>query len=1100
MTPEVGQRFGPYEILGELGGGGMGLVFRAWDERLHRKVAIKVLHDNYLMPGMRERFLQEARAASGLNHPNICTIFDIGEQDGDPYLVMEMLEGETLKDRIARGALSSEEIVRYSGEVASALAVAHAKGIVHRDVKPANIFLVAMPDGRCQAKVLDFGLAKISLEVRGGWQSRALDLTMEGATVGTLAYMSPEQARGESLDARSDLFSLGIVMYEMATRRVPFKGTTSAVVFMELFNHAPEPVRVWNESIPRDLERAILKLLTKDKKGRFQTATELRDAVVRIGARMDRGRWLNRGTVAVPLVHAPDPVARYRRSKRRLVAAQGQTIGQVLAAAAAPGSISSVNDRIVRSAGVAERERDGSLFEQMERQVPLPVDRGPIPTKFFALHNVAAQSDSSAAAAAARASKRAVDNAARQELGRELLRPGPRAGVIEAEVDLDELEMRDLVAEEWERERPLRSPVDVVGGSWRRLQWVVAGALLLAAAGGIFLLVRSGLFHPLVLGPKDPLLLTVIQNKTGDKTLDGTVMEGVEIALRESPLLDVLGGEAYQAGLRQIDAEGAGTAATVPEQRVAQKIGAKAYLYGEISGAEAPYTISVDVLKSDSNDKMASLEETAASKEEIPEAISRLAHEIRQEVGEARGAETVPLEQEATQNIDALHAYAAGDSAMQRGRTSEALASYREAVTLDPKFAQAQMRLAWLYHGESAEVASANAAELARDAASHASTRVKLLTQFCYDINASGDYVEAAATIREYVAKYPMDVEGRWGLARVLRLQGYLPEALLAAQQGLEINPYNAETFEEAELATIGMDRFDGGLKLQAQRMGVAPDDGALAMLHPQGKAIADGVDGRPSAEKPAGAAAIDMELSTYAAMESQGLYLDNAGRMAEGLEVWRTAAAKASQTPELGSTQASMLAQGALDRALTEDCSVALEMANEARGLPKGPIASFHAGMAAALCGDKTYADKTIVELQQSFPRNTRVEQSYVPELEAAAAIGVNEPAKALQVLVNVKAHGQRSLAPYLRGLAHAATGQIPLAIVDFQSVLMHRGIALATGNNVYPMAEIGLARAYAATGDKDASGAAYRRFIVLWGDADQNLPRMKEALVKSK
>ncbi len=142
MIPEIGQRFGPYEILGKLGGGGMGLVFRAWDERLQREVAVKLLHDDYTMPGMRERFLQEARAASALNHPNICTVFDIGEQDRNPYLVMELLEGETLKERIARGALSADEIVRYGMEIADALAAAHAKGIVHRDIKPANIFLV----------------------------------------------------------------------------------------------------------------------------------------------------------------------------------------------------------------------------------------------------------------------------------------------------------------------------------------------------------------------------------------------------------------------------------------------------------------------------------------------------------------------------------------------------------------------------------------------------------------------------------------------------------------------------------------------------------------------------------------------------------------------------------------------------------------------------------------------------------------------------------------------------------------------------------------------------------------------------------------------
>src|SRR5271155_5702744 len=158
MIPEAGQRFGPYEILGRLGSGGMGLVFRAWDERLHREVAVKLLQDNYKMPGMRERFLQEARAASGLNHPNICTIFDIGEQDGNPYLVMELLEGETVKDRIVYGGLPVEEIVGYAIEIADALSAAHSKGIVHRDIKPANIFLVKMPNGKKQAKVLDFGL------------------------------------------------------------------------------------------------------------------------------------------------------------------------------------------------------------------------------------------------------------------------------------------------------------------------------------------------------------------------------------------------------------------------------------------------------------------------------------------------------------------------------------------------------------------------------------------------------------------------------------------------------------------------------------------------------------------------------------------------------------------------------------------------------------------------------------------------------------------------------------------------------------------------------------------------------------------------------
>ena len=1076
MIPEAGQRIGPYEILGRLGGGGMGLVFRAWDERLHRNVAIKLLYDNYRMPGMRERFLQEARAASGLNHPNICTIFDIGEQDGDPYLVMELLEGETLRDRIARGALKPEEIVRFGGEISDALAVAHAKGIVHRDIKPANIFLVTMPDGRSQAKVLDFGLAKINLEVRGGWESRALDMTMEGSTVGTLAYMSPEQARGEPLDARSDLFSLGIVMYEMATRRVPFKGTTSAVVFAELFHHAPEPVRMWNESIPSELERVILKLLAKDRRGRYQTAIEFHDAVRKIKGKLSKARWLSRGAAAVPLVHASDPVARYKRPRRR-----------------SGGSSSSADNLPIRPGRMPERERSGSALQEGPRQIAVAVDSGVMPADLHAVHGVAAQSDSSAAAAAARAAQRAARNFAQQELVPDSVPAQTSSELIEADLGLDELEQQDFVAEEYVAERATPSLAALVVRLWmrsnRRSRVAVVVALMVLAVGGVFLMVRSGLFRPVVLGPEDRLLLTVIQNKTADKTLDGTVMQGVEIALRESAVLNVLGVEAYGAGLRQIEAEGGGTAATVPAQRVAQKVGAKAYLYGEIEGAGAPYTISVELLGADSNDTLASLEETAGSREEIPAAIGRLAQALREEVAEGRRARTVSLKNEATANLNALHAYAVGEAAMQSGRTNEALAAYRSAVGIDPKFAQAQMRLAWLYRGEAAEVASANAAALARDAAANASERVRLLAQFCYAMNASGDLVEAAATIRQFVAKYPVDVEGKTGLARVLRLQGYLPEALLAAQQAYEEHPFDAETYGEAELAMMSMDRYAGGLKLQAGKMGVAREVAGLSAL--------DLTAGGAPGVSVAGASA---DSPTYSELNSRGLYLDGAGRMAEGLELWKTAAAKASQVPDFESTQASMLAQGALDRALTESCTVALEMANEVKSLPKGPIASFHAGMAAALCGDQTYADKTIAGLQQSFPRNSMVTQNYVPELRAAAAVGVNEPGKALQILADVKAQDQASLTPYLRGLAHTAVGQMPAAIADFQTVLAHRGVALVLGSNVYPMAEIGVARAYAAGGDKADSVVAYRRFLALWGDADQDQPRVREALAKSK
>jgi serine/threonine-protein kinase len=1074
MIPVIGQRFGPYEILGKLGGGGMGVVFRAWDERLHREVAIKLLYDDYKMPGIRERFLLEARAASALNHPNICTIFDIGEQNHNPYLVMELLEGETVKDRIARGALSAEEIVRYAMEIADALTAAHAKGIVHRDVKPANIFLVAMPNGKCQAKVLDFGLAKIGLEVRGGRESRSLDLTSAGATVGTLAYMSPEQARGESLDARSDLFSLGIVLYEMATRQVPFRGATSALMFVQLFSHTPEPVRNWNESIPRELEKIIFKLLAKECKKRFETAEELREALIKVNGKLGRATWLNKSeAAAVPLVRASDPVARHRGPKR----ATFQT----------PDSGSSPGGRMIRPQDGSHASVGVSAMHFL-RESAIAVDSGEMPAPTRTVHRFLTESRFASVVTLRGTS---VVEAETHPTRAEYNLDDVDFGVAALESMVEESDVEELIAASSEVSTRTQTRMVVVAAL------ILAGVVVVALA-------CSGVFRPLVLGPNDHLLLTVVQNKTGDKVLDGTVMQGLEIALNQSRSLNVLGGETYRAGLRQIAVEGA-SAEMLPEQRVAQNVGARAYLYGEVRGAKAPYTISVDVLKADSNDKVETLEETAANRQEIPAAIGRLAQDIRVELsedGKAEDRSSIPLEQEATANVDALHAYAAGEAARQSGRVGEALAAYRQAANFDPKFVQAHMRLSWLYSSEKAEVASATAAELARSAAAKTSDKVKLLAQFCYEMNASGNYERAMEVIREYAARYPTDLDGKKGLARALRLEGNLPDALQAARQGYGENPFDAETYTEAELAMIGMDHYDAALQLEAQagRVGVAKSGTALTAGYLAGKEDVVAAEASLIQEEIAGTISDDAAQMRYAELYRYGLYLDNAGRTEAGLELWRSAAARAGSVPEFASTQASMLAQGALDRALMESCGIAMELVGEIKDLPKGPIASFNAGMAAALCGDKPYSQKILAGLQQDYPQSTLVMQYYVPQLQAAAEIGVNEPEKALDPLIGLETEDQISLAPYLRGMANAALGQTPAAIADFQTVLDHRGSALTLGSSAFPMAAISVARAHAVNRDKRGGVLAYQRFLVLWREADQNQPLTVEALAKSK
>ena len=322
MTLEAGKQLGPYQIESPLGEGGMGEVYKARDTRLDRPVAIKVLSEHMANdPDLKQRFEHEARTVAALSHPHVCTLYDVGEHEGRPFIAMELLEGQVLSQRISSHAIRIEQVVEWGRQVADGLAAAHAKGIVHRDIKPGNIFVTTGG----AAKVLDFGLAKPSSlrrgveEIEGSDRPTAVEapFTTPGVALGTVAYMSPEQVYGAALDTRTDLFSLGVVLYQLATGTLPFTGKTSAALVDNMLHGAPTPPTQLNPEVPAELEHIINKALEKDCRLRYQTASDLQSDLARLQRDSDSHPVaaraepvVRRGVQSLRIIHPWEAVAR----------------------------------------------------------------------------------------------------------------------------------------------------------------------------------------------------------------------------------------------------------------------------------------------------------------------------------------------------------------------------------------------------------------------------------------------------------------------------------------------------------------------------------------------------------------------------------------------------------------------------------------------------------------------------------------------------------------------------------------------------------------------------------------------------------------------
>ncbi len=1028
--PETGQVFGPYEIRGQLGAGGMGKVLRAYDPRLHREVAIKILNADFEEAGVRERFLREARAASGLNHPHIATIFDIGEHDGKPYMVMELLEGETLRERIERGVIQLEEIVAVGIQTAEALTEAHSKGIVHRDIKPANIFLAQTAGGATCVKILDFGLAKIDLSA----SMTRVDLTAAGSAVGTVAYMSPEQARGESLDGRSDIFSLGTVLYEMSTGQVPFNGATSALVFVGLLSRDPEPIRDWNRAVPKVLEKIVLKALEKVRADRYQTPDELKNALERVKTRKG---WFSRRFAAPALTPLHelnnDPVARDRREVwRQSAQIRAVTRQDVKWAPSAPGSKSESAAHAVAAESAASE-----LLESAE----------PIAEPHY-------------------------ENAAAFHASGENL-------------ELAEAMRRDTPGARLRR------------GRRRKMVYALAVVLVVAATviGG-FMYHAKHRPRPL-LQAGDGVLVGAIVNRTGNSLLDHALRQAVVIELGNSEYFSVLSDEQIAAGLGK-DRE-SGTLTPERVQPIAVSYGTKVYIAGYVEQANGKFTLGLSAISSEAGVTVASVQEESADLDHLLDATDRAVERLRAALGEPQksiAAAHVAFTQASTASWPALAAYADAEHAMADGDSVTATLLYQNATAADPDFALAYMRLAEASEAIHAEGDAAQYAARAFALSGKLSARQKLYVAFANDLY-SGAWDRAQEVLGVLNGSGESGTALQLRAARLNAAAGNYNEAFKAAQQAGGQHPYTATTYMQTGTALIGLGRFETAEQMaqQGERNGF-PQPGLLlatAYLQSEQDAVARLTTRIGSS-------------SDLAGKLEYGLYLDNTGQWKLAQQAWRGAAKLAQQRSQgdeapgkLNDVAVNLLAQGAYDRALANECDGTVAMAQDAQDAMGSTLASqrtqFHIAMSETMCGESFTAEAMTNELGAAFPMSVPVQKLYVPELRAAAMIRAGDASGALATLENVRQYDMVSIVMYLRAVAYLKAHQPQLAVVDFQQVLEHRGPAYLSRAPVYALAQAGLGAAFAEMGDAENSNAAYRAFLQNWKSADADQPLLREA-----